>query len=166
MPSDNATIHVGGLSPSINSANIHATFILFGDILEIHFPTQPDSHPPRHRGFAFVEFTEPGDARAAVDNMHLAEIEGAPIRVSMAKQFRHQDLGGRAVWTDEAWLRDQGYIQDESVPVTETEVDAGEQDRMVVDADEGAASSEPAELAATERLRQQRAAQQRNPTSS
>ena len=112
---DKSTLHVGGLPKDISPATLHDLFIPFGDIRDIHLPPNPDTDPkaPPYRGFAFIEFAEREDALAAIDNMHLSEINGWPIKVEIAKEFRYQDLGNRAVWTDEAWLKDQGYIKQE-----------------------------------------------------
>lgn len=38
-----------------------------------------------HKGFGFVEFELPQDAEAAIDNMHLAELNGKVIKVQLAK---------------------------------------------------------------------------------
>lgn len=38
-----------------------------------------------HKGFGFVEFELPEDAEAAIDNMHLAELNGKVIKVQLAK---------------------------------------------------------------------------------
>ncbi len=46
---------------------IRAAFIPFGDISEVQVPI--DYQTEKHRGFAFVEFELPEDAKAAIDNM-------------------------------------------------------------------------------------------------
>ena len=46
---------------------IRAAFIPFGDISEVQLPI--DYQTEKHRGFAFVEFELPEDAKAAIDNM-------------------------------------------------------------------------------------------------
>jgi peptidyl-prolyl isomerase E (cyclophilin E) len=48
-----------------------------------------------HRGFGFVEFVEAADAQAALDNMHLSELYGRTIKVTMAKPMRHRDFRDR-----------------------------------------------------------------------
>ena len=39
----------------------------------------------KHRGFAFVQFEERGDAADAIDNMNNAELFGRVLRVNIAK---------------------------------------------------------------------------------
>jgi RNA recognition motif-containing protein len=50
----------------------------------------------QHRGFAFVEFEEPQDAQAAIDNMHLAELYGKVIKVNLARPIRLKEGSMRA----------------------------------------------------------------------
>lgn len=38
-----------------------------------------------HKGFGFVEYELPEDCQAAIDNMHLAELNGKVIKVQLAK---------------------------------------------------------------------------------
>ena len=108
----NTTIHVGNLPATVSVPLLHAAFIPFGPILDIHLPADPDAKTPRHRGFAFIEYADQEDALDAIDNMHWSDLEGVPIKVQMAKAFRHEELGSRAVWTDDKWLRDQGYLEE------------------------------------------------------
>lgn len=62
----------------------------------------------RHRGFGFVEFQEVADALDAVDNMHLNEINGKRLRVNLAQAKTGKSMLGtkRAVWEDQAWLKE------------------------------------------------------------
>lgn len=41
-----------------------------------------------HKGYGFVEYELPEDCDAAIDNMHLAEINGRVIKVRKAKPQR------------------------------------------------------------------------------
>ena len=59
------------------------------------------SNPDPHRGFGYVEFSSPEDAREAMENMHAAELYGRVIRVNAAKERKDpkDQLGSRtAVW--------------------------------------------------------------------
>ena len=58
---------VGGLAEEVDEGVIRAAFIPFGDISEVQLPI--DYQTEKHRGFAFVEFELPEDAKAAIDNM-------------------------------------------------------------------------------------------------
>ena len=54
-----------------------------------------------HRGFGYVEFSLPEDAREAIDNMDQAELYGRVIKVNQAKPQKDpsETLGSRtAVW--------------------------------------------------------------------
>ena len=97
-----ATVHVGGLASIVTEAHIHDAFIPFGEIADVSLPKQdkPNSTEP-HRGFAYVEFEDPDDAKAAVDNMDQSELFGRVIRVSAAKAPKSatEGLGSKtAVW--------------------------------------------------------------------
>lgn len=107
-------LFVSGLHEQVNPEILYAAFLPFGDISEVSIPPEapsqsyddyedyrlylasqgqfnskalppPPNAPLKHRGFGFVEFVEPEDARAAIDNMHHAELFGKTIRVSLAK---------------------------------------------------------------------------------
>jgi peptidyl-prolyl isomerase E (cyclophilin E) len=47
-----------------------------------------------HRGFAFIEFESPEDAKEAIDNMHLSELNGKVIKVTLAKPSKLQNHTG------------------------------------------------------------------------
>ncbi|KAI9903310.1 hypothetical protein N3K66_002662 [Trichothecium roseum] len=103
-----ATVHVGGLSPLANEANIFDAFLPFGDIVEVQVP-KPDgakSSEP-HKGFAYVEFEDIADAKEAIDNMDQSEFFGRVIKVSQAKIPKSADEGlgsKKAVWEQEDWI--------------------------------------------------------------
>lgn len=42
----------------------------------------------RHRGYGFVEFEEPQDALAAIDNVHMSEYWGCVIKCNLARPTR------------------------------------------------------------------------------
>ena len=74
-----------------------------------------DNATGKHRGFGFVEYDDPADAAAAVDNLHNAELYGRTLRVNYAQPARikggdkgvaHQARGrGGGGWWDalEGW---------------------------------------------------------------
>jgi len=54
-----------------------------------------------HRGFGYVEFSLPEDAREAIDNMDQSELYGRVIKCNQAKPQKdaNEGLGSRtAVW--------------------------------------------------------------------
>ncbi|KAF9971352.1 hypothetical protein BGZ73_005723 [Actinomortierella ambigua] len=97
-----------GLDDQVTQQVLHAAFIPFGEITQIEIPPDPASNAP-HRGFGFVEFEHPEDAKAAQDNMHLSELFGKTIKVNLARPLKGAGPGGRgperAIWADEEWLK-------------------------------------------------------------
>lgn len=78
------------------------TFLPFGEIVDVTLPKPelPSSTDP-HRGFGYVEFEIPGDAKEAIDNMDQSELFGRVIKVAAAKPQKdsNEGLGSRtAVW--------------------------------------------------------------------
>ncbi|KAH0565950.1 hypothetical protein GP486_000642 [Trichoglossum hirsutum] len=97
-----STVYVGGLDPAVNAATLHAAFIPFGEIADISLPKPeaPSSTEP-HRGFGYVEFEVPGDAKEAIDNMDQSELYGRVIKVAPAKPQKEstEGLGSKtAIW--------------------------------------------------------------------
>jgi RNA recognition motif-containing protein len=97
-----ATVYVGGLSSQVTAGTLHEAFIPFGEIAEVSLPKNenPNSQEP-HRGFAYVEFEDPEDAKEAIDNMDHAELFGRVLKVSAAKAPKSADEGlnsKTAVW--------------------------------------------------------------------
>jgi RNA recognition motif-containing protein len=97
-----ATVYIGGLDNAVTQQTLHAAFIPFGDIVDISLPKPdlPSSTDP-HRGFGYVEFESPEDAKEAIDNMDQSELFGRVIRVAQAKPQKDQSegLGSKtAIW--------------------------------------------------------------------
>ena len=97
-----ATIFVGALDMAVTSQTLHATFLPFGEIVDIQMP-KPElpSSPDPHRGFGYVEFESAEDAREAIDNMNQSELFGRVIQVAQAKPIKDlsEGLGSKvAVW--------------------------------------------------------------------
>ncbi|CAG9939036.1 hypothetical protein V2G26_001020 [Clonostachys chloroleuca] len=103
-----ATVYVGGLSPLATNSHVLDAFIPFGEIVEVQVPKNdaPNATDP-HRGFAYVEFEDPADAKEAINNMDQAELFGRVLKVSQAKAPKSADegLGSKtAIWEQEGWL--------------------------------------------------------------
>ncbi|SLM35910.1 peptidyl prolyl cis-trans isomerase [Lasallia pustulata] len=103
-----STIYVGGLDNAVNERILADAFLPFGEIVEISIP-KPEipSSPDPHRGFGYVEFELPGDAKEAIDNMDQSELFGRVIKVAAAKPQKesNEGLGSKtAVWEQEGWL--------------------------------------------------------------
>lgn len=102
MTTQKKTIYVGGLAEEVDEGVIRAAFIPFGDISEVQVPI--DYQTEKHRGFAFVEFELPEDAKAAIDNMDNSELYGRTLRVNLAKAMRMRENSSKPVWADDDWL--------------------------------------------------------------
>ncbi|MCJ1403395.1 hypothetical protein MMC11_006618 [Xylographa trunciseda] len=103
-----ATVYVGGLDHAVNEKVLADAFLPFGEIVDVSLPKPdlPSSTDP-HRGFGYVEFELPGDAKEAIDNMDQSELFGRVIKVSAAKPQKesNEGLGSKtAVWEQEGWL--------------------------------------------------------------
>lgn len=103
MTTKRRILYVGGLSDEVDENILRATFVPFGEIMDINLPK--DYVKDSHRGFGFVEFELEEDALAATDNMNNAELFGRTLRVNTAKPPK--TVGGKAVWNDENWLSEQ-----------------------------------------------------------
>ena len=107
-----STIYVGGLDNAVNEHILADAFLPFGEIVEISIP-KPEipSSPDPHRGFGYVEFELPGDAKEAIDNMDQSELFGRVIKVAAAKPQKesNEGLGSKtAVWEQVRILRHRG----------------------------------------------------------
>ncbi|KAG6040845.1 hypothetical protein E4U41_006887 [Claviceps citrina] len=118
-----ATVFVGGLSQVVTSTHLHDAFIPFGEIVEVQLPkadARKSTDP--HRGFAYIEFEDPDDAKEAIDNMDQSELFGKILKVSQAKAPKSADEGlgsKKAVWEQEGWLAE--YAAEEQDGTLETQ---------------------------------------------
>ncbi|KAL2265398.1 hypothetical protein VTJ83DRAFT_6498 [Remersonia thermophila] len=132
-----ATVYVGGLAAGVTPTILREAFLPFGEIVDVSFPrNDPHANAPKpqaqappfagggagggdaHRGFAYVEFEDPDDAREAVDNMDQAELFGKVIRVSAAKAPKSATAQGllnarTAVWEQEGWLAEHAVSEED-----------------------------------------------------
>ncbi|KAI6788742.1 hypothetical protein KC332_g16105 [Hortaea werneckii] len=102
-----ATVFVGGLDNQVTTQTLHDAFIPFGEIVDVSLPKpELQSSTDPHRGFGYVEFSLPEDAREAIDNMDASEIFGRVIKVNQAKPQKdhNEGLGSKtAVWEQEGY---------------------------------------------------------------
>jgi RNA recognition motif-containing protein len=97
-----ATVYVGGLDFAVTKPILMNAFLPFGEIVDVNIPAPeiPSAAEP-HRGFGYVEFELPDDAREAIDNMDQSELFGRVIKVAPAKPQKesNEGLGSKtAVW--------------------------------------------------------------------
>lgn len=88
-------LYVGGLDEGVDESTMHAAFIPFGEIVNLVIPK--DDTTDKHRGFGFVEYEEPDDAKEAMDNMSDSEMHGRVLKVNVAKP---NAIKNQAVWAE------------------------------------------------------------------
>mmetsp|Transcript_66478 Transcript_66478/g.110545 ORF Transcript_66478/g.110545 Transcript_66478/m.110545 type:complete len:120 (-) Transcript_66478:87-446(-) len=111
---DKRTLYVGGLEESVTEDLLRAAFVPFGEIIDVNMPL--DTSSQKHRGFAFVQFDERGDASDAMDNMNGAELYGRVLRVNIAKPDAASRGSHRPVWETQADQFFQEPQEDAKVP--------------------------------------------------
>ncbi|KAL5489906.1 hypothetical protein ACEPAI_4738 [Sanghuangporus weigelae] len=106
------TVFVGGIGDDIDEAIIYEAFSTFGDVLDVQIPpaqvnTYNKEPSQKHRGFAFVTYTTPGDAQDAIDNMDMNELRGRVLRVNIARpqKLTAAVSGNKPIWESEEWLK-------------------------------------------------------------
>jgi len=114
-----ATVYVGGLDNAVNERILSDAFLPFGEIVDVSLPKPeaPSSTDP-HRGFGYVEFEIPGDAKEAIDNMDQSELFGRVIKVAAAKPQKesNEGLGSKtAVWQQEGWLAKHAVSEEDKL---------------------------------------------------
>ena len=93
-------IFVGNLSYQTTQQDLDAAFAAYGTVERVNIVTDRDSGQPR--GFAFIEMTNPSEARAAIDQLNGSDLHGRTLNVNEArpkpeKTFgagRHPSFGG------------------------------------------------------------------------
>lgn len=132
------TVHIGNLAPYTTNATLHSLFLPFGPIVEISLPSPPEPNNPHainaarqtgvpqplNRGFGYVEFESEEDAKAAIDNLDYATVDGKTVRVSRAKtkEVETEGLGSKkAVWEQEGWIS-KNVVNEEDKRALEEEV--------------------------------------------
>ncbi len=77
-------IFVGSLSWNTDEYGLRAAFERFGEITEAVVVSDRDTG--RSRGFGFVTYTDPSHARAAMEQMNGAELDGRTLNVDIAHE--------------------------------------------------------------------------------
>jgi RNA recognition motif-containing protein len=78
-----ASIFVGNLSLEATEEDIRQAFAAFGNVASVTIIK--DRETGRPRGFAFVEMPSGAEAKAAIENVNLAEIAGRKVTVTEAR---------------------------------------------------------------------------------
>ena len=86
----------------MNNKVLADAFLPFGEIVDVTIPKpELQSSTDPHRGFGYVEFELPGDAKEAIDNMDQSELFGRVVKVAAAKPQKDSNAGlgsKTAVW--------------------------------------------------------------------
>ncbi|EEH11505.1 nuclear cap-binding protein [Histoplasma capsulatum G186AR] len=113
------TIYVGGLDQSVTLRTLTEAFLPFGEIADISLPKpEAPSSTDLHRGFGYVEFEDPQDAKEAIDNMDQSELYGRIIKVAAAKPQKdsNEGLGSKtAIWQQEGYLAQHAVSEEDRV---------------------------------------------------
>lgn len=108
------TVYVGGLDQAVTVQTLAEAFVPFGEVVDITLP-KPDvpNSSDLHRGFGYVEFDMPDDAKEAIDNMDGSELYGRTIKVAPAKPQKdsNEGLGSKtAIWQQVRDLIGDGFF--------------------------------------------------------
>ena len=88
----NNRLYVGNLSFSTTEEAIRSTFAEFGEVTEAKLMIERETG--RSRGFAFVQMATAEGAKAAIEQMNGALLDGRPLRVNEAEQRPERGGGG------------------------------------------------------------------------
>ncbi|CAG7977321.1 hypothetical protein N7519_003598 [Penicillium mononematosum] len=118
-----STVYVGGLDQGVTAHTLAEAFVPFGEVVDISLPKpdQPNSTEV-HRGFGYVEFDLPQDAKEAIDNMDGSEIYGRTIKVAAAKPQKdaNEGLGSKtAIWEQEGYLAKHAVSEEDRIAAEE-----------------------------------------------
>nr|BAB92956.1 cold inducible RNA-binding protein beta [Dryophytes japonicus] len=90
--SDEGKLFVGGLSFDTEEQNLEQVFGKYGQISEV--VVVKDRETQRSRGFGFVTFENPEDAKDAMEAMNGKSVDGRQIRVDQAGKSSGDRRGG------------------------------------------------------------------------
>ncbi|PWY74406.1 hypothetical protein BO70DRAFT_431275 [Aspergillus heteromorphus CBS 117.55] len=128
------TIYVGGLDQAVTMQTLAEAFVPFGEVVDITLP-KPDlpNSNDAHRGFGYVEFDLPEDAKEAIDNMDGSELYGRTIKVAAAKPQKdsNEGLGSKtAIWEQEGYLAKYAVSEEDKLGAEDGQADGERQDPM------------------------------------
>jgi cold-inducible RNA-binding protein len=85
-------LFIGGLSWDTDDNGLRNAFESFGELDDVKVITDRDTG--RSRGFGFVTFASPDDARKAMEQMDGKELDGRTIKVNEAQERQGGGGGG------------------------------------------------------------------------
>ncbi|XP_042196544.1 RNA-binding motif protein, X chromosome isoform X2 [Callorhinchus milii] len=86
-------LFIGGLNTETNEKALESVFGKYGRIVEVLL--MKDRETNKSRGFAFVTFESPADARDAARDMNGKSLDGKPIKVEQATKPAFENSGRR-----------------------------------------------------------------------
>uniref|UniRef100_A0A9J8CSQ1 Cold inducible RNA binding protein n=2 Tax=Cyprinus carpio TaxID=7962 RepID=A0A9J8CSQ1_CYPCA len=92
--SDEGKLFVGGLSFDTTEQSLEDAFSKYGVITNVHVARNRETN--RSRGFGFVTFENPDDAKDAMEGMNGKSVDGRTIRVDEAGKGGGGGGGGRS----------------------------------------------------------------------
>ncbi|CAI7672199.1 unnamed protein product [Penicillium pancosmium] len=121
-----STIYVGGLDQGVTAHTLAEAFVPFGEVVDISLPKPdaPNKTGDKHRGFGYVEFDLPQDAKEAIDNMDGSELYGRTIKVAAAKPQKdaNEGLGSKtAIWEQEGYLAKHAVSEEDRLAAEEAQ---------------------------------------------
>ncbi|HEX2860370.1 MAG TPA: RNA-binding protein [Lacunisphaera sp.] len=90
----NSKLYIANLSFNVAEAELRAAFEPFGTITDVYVAT--DRETGRPRGFAFVTFSTPEEAKAAIEKMNGTELDGRALTVNEARPKEGVSTGNTA----------------------------------------------------------------------
>jgi cold-inducible RNA-binding protein len=96
-------LYVGNLSYSVTPKTLEELFGQFGEVEDVHVPT--DRSTGRPRGFAFVTMPNAAEAQKAITEMTGNQIEGRTVEVNEARPRKDEGGGGGGPRRDEGFRR-------------------------------------------------------------
>ncbi len=88
----NSKLYVGNMSFKTTEADLRNAFGQFGAVTDVYIAN--DRETGRPRGFAFVTFATAEEAKAAVEKMNGADLDGRALNVNEAKPKEEMGGGG------------------------------------------------------------------------
>lgn len=93
MSSGPTRVYVGNLHPQLTEDDLRDVFSPFGSIEYVNLVLDPaDSN--KNKGFGFVQFRRPDDAKKALHQINGLEVAGKQLRVGLVEQEKHSGGGG------------------------------------------------------------------------
>jgi cold-inducible RNA-binding protein len=89
-------IYVGNLPFQTTEDRLRQKFAAFGEVSEVAIPT--DRETGRARGFGFVTMPNAEEAKAAMEALNGADLDGRPIKVNEAQPRRDEGGPRRQRW--------------------------------------------------------------------